>query len=49
MSLIRERPRVPTEFPDWGRWSRSAPYVVGVEEEIMVLDPRGWGLARGHR
>jgi glutamate---cysteine ligase / carboxylate-amine ligase len=46
MSLIRERPRVPTEFPDWGRWSQSAPYVVGVEEEIMVLDPRGWGLAR---
>jgi carboxylate-amine ligase len=45
MSLIRERPRVPTEFPDWGRWSQSAPYVVGVEEEIMVLEPQGWGLA----
>jgi carboxylate-amine ligase len=45
MSLIRERPRVPTEYPDWGRWARSASYVVGVEEEIMVLDPRGWGLA----
>jgi carboxylate-amine ligase len=32
----------------WSRWSpgaESAPWTVGVEEEVMLLDPHGWALA----
>jgi carboxylate-amine ligase len=33
--------------PDWARWSPSTPYTVGIEEEVMLLDPeREWGLAQ---
>jgi carboxylate-amine ligase len=31
--------------PDWAQWHPSRPYTVGIEEEIMLLDPADWGLA----
>jgi carboxylate-amine ligase len=30
----------------WSAWRRSEPYSVGVEEEVMLLDPAGGGLAQ---
>jgi carboxylate-amine ligase len=30
----------------WAEWSPSAPYSVGIEEEVMLLDPRDWSLAQ---
>ena len=32
--------------PDWAQWMRSEWYSVGVEEEVMLLDPRDWSLAQ---
>jgi carboxylate-amine ligase len=29
----------------WAEWAGSTPYSVGIEEEIMVLDPESWMLA----
>jgi len=43
-----ERPGVPRGLPAWARWNRVAgehPWTVGVEEELMLLDPRDWSLA----
>jgi glutamate---cysteine ligase / carboxylate-amine ligase len=31
-------------IPDWARWTPSAPYSVGIEEEVMILDPRDFSL-----
>jgi glutamate---cysteine ligase / carboxylate-amine ligase len=31
----------------WAEWTASArPYTIGVEEEVMLLDPRDWALAQ---
>jgi carboxylate-amine ligase len=30
----------------WAEWNSSAPYTVGIEEEVMLLDPRDWSLAQ---
>ena len=31
----------------WARWPRDAqPWTVGIEEEVMLLDPETWGLAQ---
>ncbi|HEY1593121.1 MAG TPA: YbdK family carboxylate-amine ligase [Solirubrobacteraceae bacterium] len=32
--------------PDWARWTPSAPYSVGIEEEVMILDPVDLSLSR---
>jgi len=35
-------------MPAWARWNTAvaeAPWTVGVEEEVMLLDPRDWSLA----
>lgn len=32
--------------PAWAGWSPSAPYSVGIEEEVMMLDPGDWSLAQ---
>ncbi len=32
--------------PDWARWTPSAPYSVGIEEEVMILDPTDLSLSR---
>jgi carboxylate-amine ligase len=37
-----------TRDPHWSDWNpvaREAPWTVGVEEEVMLLDPRVWNLA----
>ncbi len=33
-------------LPDWAVWQRSAPYTLGAEEEVMLLDPADWSLAQ---
>jgi len=38
----------PARFAAWSRWSEAAaarPWTVGVEEELMLLDPGDWSLA----
>jgi carboxylate-amine ligase len=38
----------PSELASWARWSAAAtalPWTVGVEEELVLLDPRGWSIA----
>ena len=35
-----------TELPRWAEWNTGgAPWTVGLEEEVMLLDPRDWALA----
>jgi carboxylate-amine ligase len=35
-----------TPLPAWAEWrSTGEPWTVGIEEEVMLLDPRGWTLA----
>lgn len=34
------------ESVDWAAWRPSEPYTVGIEEEIMLLDPVTWGLTQ---
>src|SRR5207302_1762211 len=31
---------------DWAVWRPSDAYTVGIEEEVMLLDPDGWGLTQ---
>jgi carboxylate-amine ligase len=31
---------------DWSAWRPSAPYTIGIEEEVMLLDPEDWSLAQ---
>jgi carboxylate-amine ligase len=40
--------RDPSHSPAWARWSGAAavsPWTIGVEEEVMLLDPRTWSVA----
>ena len=30
----------------WATWRPSEAYTVGIEEEVMLLDPVGWGLTQ---
>jgi carboxylate-amine ligase len=32
--------------PSWSAWAVTEPFTLGVEEEVMLLDPRTWGLAQ---
>ena len=32
---------------EWSTWQPSTPYTIGLEEEVMLLDPEDWTLARG--
>ena len=37
-----------TRLPRWAEWSpegAASPWTVGIEEEVMLLDPRDWSLA----
>ena len=34
------------QLPEWAEWTPSTPYSVGIEEEVMVLDPATGSLAR---
>jgi carboxylate-amine ligase len=34
-------------MPEWAQWNASRPYTLGIEEEVMLLDPqRDWALAQ---
>jgi carboxylate-amine ligase len=45
LNAIAAPPRAEEGIPDWADWHASRPYTVGVEEEVMLLDPADWGLA----
>jgi glutamate---cysteine ligase / carboxylate-amine ligase len=45
MHLIRGPRDALTELPAWAEWHPSRSYTVGLEEEVMLLDPVDWGLA----
>src|SRR4051794_5637251 len=32
--------------PSWSAWATTEPFTLGVEEEVMLVDPRTWGLAQ---
>ncbi len=32
--------------PAWAHWRPSLPYTIGIEEEVMLLDPASWALAQ---
>jgi carboxylate-amine ligase len=32
--------------PAWAEWAQTAPFSLGIEEEVMLLDPETWGLAQ---
>jgi carboxylate-amine ligase len=36
----------PSPISAWAEWNPSAPYSVGIEEEVMLLDPHDWSLAQ---
>jgi glutamate---cysteine ligase / carboxylate-amine ligase len=38
--------RAPAGLPRWARWEGSEPYTLGVEEEVMLLNPGDWALAQ---
>jgi len=42
----RDRPARAGGTPGWAQWEGSEPYTLGVEEEVMLLDPRDWCLAQ---
>src|ERR1700744_655225 len=46
--VVPEPPHPPTQapsLPEWAQWSASKPYSIGIEEEVMLLEPDDWGLA----
>jgi carboxylate-amine ligase len=45
LELVRNAPSAGSVRPDWAEWHASRPYTVGIEEEVMLLDPSDWGLA----
>ncbi|HWH44771.1 MAG TPA: YbdK family carboxylate-amine ligase [Thermoleophilaceae bacterium] len=40
---VRERERPPAS---WATWNAGARYTLGVEDEVMLLDPTSWSLAQ---
>jgi carboxylate-amine ligase len=43
--VLAKRIGAPT-VPAWARWNSSRPYTIGIEEEVMLLDPHDWSLAQ---
>jgi gamma-glutamyl:cysteine ligase YbdK (ATP-grasp superfamily) len=42
------RARLRKPLPEWSAWradQRSTQFTIGIEEELMLLDPRDWSLA----
>ncbi len=35
-----------SELPEWAIWKRGHEYTLGVEEEVMLLNPHDWSLAQ---
>jgi carboxylate-amine ligase len=44
-SVLAKRIGVAT-VPAWAKWNSSRPYTIGIEEEMMLLDPHDWSLAQ---
>src|SRR6476619_3201405 len=44
--MVSPQPRRATFGGDWSTWQPSVPYTVGLEEEVMLLDPHDWELAQ---
>jgi carboxylate-amine ligase len=42
--MIREMVSRPT--PAWAHWASGQSYTVGIEEEVMLIDPADWSLAQ---
>ena len=42
---MRDEQMSEATLPAWAEWSPSRPYSIGIEEEVMLLDPRNWSLA----
>jgi glutamate---cysteine ligase / carboxylate-amine ligase len=40
------RPTIRTASPSWAEWRPSQPYTVGIEEEVMLIDPLDFSLAQ---
>jgi glutamate---cysteine ligase / carboxylate-amine ligase len=34
-----------TQLPRWAEWNSGTPWTVGLEEEVMLVEPRDWSLA----
>lgn len=45
LELVHRAPGAPSPRADWADWHASRPYTVGIEEEVMILDPEDWVLA----
>jgi hypothetical protein len=39
-------PTTPEDPLQWAAWQPSTPYTVGLEDEVMLLDPGTWRLAQ---
>lgn len=45
---LTRSPRFPRRPPEWSAWNEAArarPWTVGLEEEVLLLDPHGWSVA----
>jgi glutamate---cysteine ligase / carboxylate-amine ligase len=38
--------RIGVPIPAWAKWNSSRSYTIGIEEEVMLLDPHDWSLAQ---
>ena len=43
---MRDEKMSEATLPAWAEWSPSRPYTVGIEEEVMLLNPGDWSLAQ---
>ena len=42
---MQPEPERPTATAPWSKWRHGNEYTLGVEEEVMLLDPGDWSLA----
>jgi carboxylate-amine ligase len=42
---MREERIGESTLPAWSQWNTSSPYTIGLEEEVMLLNPVDWSLA----
>jgi glutamate---cysteine ligase / carboxylate-amine ligase len=43
--VVPEPPTTADALPEWAQWNASEPYSIGIEEEVMLLEPGDWSLA----
>ena len=45
--MVQDHQAIATSrHPAWSEWNPSEPYTVGIEEEVMLVDPSDWSLAQ---